>query len=53
MFEPKLERELLRIYADLDDVFASYMTELEYAGQDENALDIIEKLRLLIREVGY
>lgn len=53
MFEPNMERELRRIYADLDDVFASYMTELEYAGQDENAVEIIENLRRLIREVTY
>ena len=53
MYEQKLERELRRVYEDLDELFASYMSELEYAGQDENALDIIDSLRTLIQEVTY
>lgn len=53
MFEENLERELKRVYADLDDVFATYMVELDKVGRGDDAVDIIENLRRLIRDVGY
>lgn len=53
MFQDSLERELKRVYNDLDDVFATYMVELDNVGLGGDAVDIIENLRRLIREVGY
>ena len=53
MFEDNLERELTRVYNDLDDVFATYMVELDKVGLGDDAVDIIENLRQFIREVGY
>lgn len=53
MFEDNFERELKRVYNDLDDVFATYMTQLDSVGLTDDAIDIIEGLRQLMRDYGW
>ena len=53
MFQDNLEQELKRVYNDLDDVFATYMGQLDSAGLADDALDIIEDLRRLMRDYDY